>query len=63
MRNKSKLFDTFFVFSDTSDMVCRATTGLQKCGPGWVGPLKNSGPRAKFWAGLWPDPALSSTHI
>ena len=23
-----------------------------------VGPLKNSGPRAKFRVGLWPDPAL-----
>ena len=37
----------------------RATTGHQKYGPGRVGPLKNSGPRAKFRVGLWPDPALA----
>ena len=41
----------------------RATTGLQKCGPGWVGPLKNSGPRAKFRIRLWHDPALSGPKI
>ena len=35
--------------------------GLQKCGPGQVGLLKNHGPRAKFWVGFWPDPALLPT--
>ena len=35
--------------------------GLQKCGPGQVGPLKNHGPRAKFWVGFWPDPTLLPT--
>ena len=27
-----------------------------------VEPLKNSGPRAKFRVGLWPDPALDKRH-
>ena len=39
-------------------ILTRATTGLQKYGPGRVGPLKNHGPRAKIRVGLCPDPAL-----
>ena len=44
--------------SGASKIIPRATTGLQKCGPGWVGPLKNSGSWAKFRVGLWPNPTL-----
>ena len=28
-----------------------------------VGLLKNHGPRAKFWVGLWPGPALIRTKF
>ena len=41
----------------------RAGSGHPKSGPGRVGPLKTHGPRAKFWVGLWPDPALQKIVI
>ena len=42
----------------SSIFLVRAGSGHPKSGPGRVGPLKTHGPRAKFWVGLWPDPAL-----